>query len=167
MINEEILGGLRAALEKGQTLRAAMMSFYNAGYKKEEIEEAARSLIDIKREAQKLQQMPEPEAKGKIKTSQLLRKKRVPMPKPGVQPQTPQQIPLAQRQLQQAPAAQITQPAKTMVVQKVSGYGEKKKLNTKIIILSIVLALLLGGLIILFLFKDIVIDFFSKINLFD
>ena len=42
MVNEEILGGIEAALLRGQSLRQAMISFYNAGYKKEEIEEAAK-----------------------------------------------------------------------------------------------------------------------------
>lgn len=44
MIDEEILGGLRAAISRGESLEKAMMSFYNSGYKKEKIEEAARSL---------------------------------------------------------------------------------------------------------------------------
>jgi len=34
LTNQEILGGLRTALERGQTLKQAMMSFYQAGYKK-------------------------------------------------------------------------------------------------------------------------------------
>ena len=41
MVNEEILGGLKLALAKGESLEQAMNSFYNANYKKEEIEEAA------------------------------------------------------------------------------------------------------------------------------
>ena len=44
MVREDILGGLRNALARGQPLKQAMMSFYNAGYLKEEIEEAARAL---------------------------------------------------------------------------------------------------------------------------
>jgi len=44
MSNEFILEGLKNALNKGQSLKDAMMSFYNAGYKKEEIEKAARQL---------------------------------------------------------------------------------------------------------------------------
>ena len=44
MVNEEILGGLKSSVAKGESLRKAMISFYNAGYKKEEIEEAARAL---------------------------------------------------------------------------------------------------------------------------
>ena len=42
MVNSEILGGLRAALNRGESLEKIMVSFYNAGYRKEEIEEAAR-----------------------------------------------------------------------------------------------------------------------------
>lgn len=42
MPNQEILGGLRAAFKRGESLEKIMISFYNAGYKKEEIEEAAK-----------------------------------------------------------------------------------------------------------------------------
>ncbi|MEK6824125.1 MAG: hypothetical protein AABY06_03760 [Nanoarchaeota archaeon] len=42
MVNEEILGGLRHALNRGESLEKAMISFYNAGYRKDEIEETAR-----------------------------------------------------------------------------------------------------------------------------
>ena len=44
MVREDILGGLRVALSKGHSLQNAMQSFYNSGYKKEDIEEAARYL---------------------------------------------------------------------------------------------------------------------------
>jgi len=44
MVNEQIVEGLRLALSRGYTLEQAMMSFFNAGYKKEDIEEAARAL---------------------------------------------------------------------------------------------------------------------------
>jgi hypothetical protein len=43
-MNNEILQGLKIAVQRGQSLRDAMMSFYNAGYKKQEIEEAARHI---------------------------------------------------------------------------------------------------------------------------
>jgi|SRR3989344_998479 len=42
MVNSEILSGLKYAISKGESLEKAMLSFYNAGYRKEEIEEAAR-----------------------------------------------------------------------------------------------------------------------------
>ena len=44
MVKEEILEGLKYALAKGEPLPQAMMSFYNAGYLKKDIEEAARVL---------------------------------------------------------------------------------------------------------------------------
>ncbi|MEK6824122.1 MAG: hypothetical protein AABY06_03745 [Nanoarchaeota archaeon] len=42
MVNEEILGGLRHALNRGESLEKAMISFYNAGYRKDEIEEVVK-----------------------------------------------------------------------------------------------------------------------------
>ena len=54
MIRQDILGGLKLAMSKGESLKQAMMSFYNAGYKKNEIEDAARALSQIPR-AQKIQ----------------------------------------------------------------------------------------------------------------
>lgn len=44
MVNQEIFSGLASALYRGESLQRAMMTFFNAGYKKEEIEEAARTL---------------------------------------------------------------------------------------------------------------------------
>ena len=44
MARGDIVGGLKTALSRGESLQKAMQSFYNAGYKKEEIEEAAREL---------------------------------------------------------------------------------------------------------------------------
>ena len=43
-MENEIFEGLKNAISRGNTLQQAMMSFYNAGYKKEDIEEAARAL---------------------------------------------------------------------------------------------------------------------------
>jgi hypothetical protein len=45
MVNEEIVGGIKNALERGDSLRDAMMSFFNAGYDRKEIEEAAAVLL--------------------------------------------------------------------------------------------------------------------------
>ena len=42
MVKEDILGGIINAVSRGSSLKDAMQSFYNAGYPKEEIEEAAR-----------------------------------------------------------------------------------------------------------------------------
>ena len=53
MVKEEIVEGLRLAVSKREPLEKAMASFYNAGYSKEDIEEAARIL-----QAQQFQQSP-------------------------------------------------------------------------------------------------------------
>jgi len=44
MPKEKILEGLKYAIARGESLPKAMMSFYNAGYLKQDIEEAARAL---------------------------------------------------------------------------------------------------------------------------
>lgn len=43
-INEEIVGGLISALSRGELLEKAMMTFYNAGYEKKEIEDSAKEV---------------------------------------------------------------------------------------------------------------------------
>lgn len=43
-VNSEVFGGLVSALSRGETLHGAMLSLFNAGYKKSEIEDAARVL---------------------------------------------------------------------------------------------------------------------------
>lgn len=45
-LNEEIIGGLMSALARGQALERAMMTFYNAGYEKEEIEDCAKEVYN-------------------------------------------------------------------------------------------------------------------------
>jgi F0F1-type ATP synthase assembly protein I len=45
MVNESILGGLRIAIVHNSSLKDAMQSFYNAGYDKNEIEEAAQIIF--------------------------------------------------------------------------------------------------------------------------
>ncbi len=42
--NEFIFNGLKQAIEKGESLESAMLSFYNAGYNKIDIEDSARAL---------------------------------------------------------------------------------------------------------------------------
>ena len=44
MVNGEILGALRSSLLRGESLKKAMMTLYNAGYKREEISEAAKAI---------------------------------------------------------------------------------------------------------------------------
>ena len=42
-MREDIFEGIKLAVSRGESLQSAMQGFYNSGYKKEEIEEAARA----------------------------------------------------------------------------------------------------------------------------
>ncbi len=143
MVREDILGGLRVALSKGHSLQNAMQSFYNSGYKKEDIEEAARYLQSHNFEN------PQAETQQPIKpTHQYTKYEETAV---GAQP-----IPLStQPKLSQQSGAQQTQ-------QQIP----KKKTNAKkifwITILTIILLVLIGGLISIFLFKDIIMGWFGK-----
>jgi len=55
MVRNDILSGIKASVLKGETLQQAMMSFYNAGYQKQDIEDAARAL---QQENQKILEPP-------------------------------------------------------------------------------------------------------------
>jgi len=62
MVNEEILGGLRNALERGYSFEMAVRSFINAGYNPNDVREAADYL------SQGVMSMVHPEAKPAIQT---------------------------------------------------------------------------------------------------
>ena len=47
-MNQTLIQGLKRATEKGESLQQAMMSFFNAGYSKQQIEGAAQELRKIK-----------------------------------------------------------------------------------------------------------------------
>jgi adenosylmethionine-8-amino-7-oxononanoate aminotransferase len=47
MAKEEIVNGIKVALDKGQSLRDAMISFFNSGYKREDINDAAREVLSL------------------------------------------------------------------------------------------------------------------------
>ncbi len=147
-MNEEILGGLKSALERGESMKKAMMTFFNSGYKKEEIEEAARALSESK-----------PVVETKPQVPVMPEKKQVPSPKtsPETPPkQTPQKVSSYGKQI---PVNQPPKPA-----QKVSTYDTTKDAKGKkiIFILFFLLAFLVVLLILIFLFKQQLIDFFSR-----
>jgi hypothetical protein len=144
-MNEEILGGLKSALERGESMKKAMMTFFNSGYKKEEIEEAARALSEVAETKPQVPVVPE--------------KKQVPPPK--TPPQTyPKQTP--QKVSSYGEKIPVNQPPKP--AQKVSTYDTTKDAKGKkiIFILFFLLAFLVVLLILIFLFKQQLIDFFSR-----
>jgi len=193
MVNEEILGALQAALTRGESLKKAMMTLYNAGYKKEDISEAAHSAQAVTPVTQPQTPVAQP-AKKSIKglfkktinpaqQQTLQQAQQIPQQSPPVdmtlappkeltkaeqplqspQQQIPQQVPQ-----QQIPSQQPTQPQQPgQAPQRVSGYGQPPKPagKTIIILLGFLLLLLIGILVAIFLFKDELINFFN--NLFD
>lgn len=159
-INQEILGGLKTSIERGGTLKEAMMSFYRAGYDKLEIEKAAKAYVEIG-----AQQMPEvPEQKNKKGIVPKEEVKKIDTPKPNEEKQT---IP-EQEKKEIKPSGKPIEGSKikkAQVVQKVSKYGDAKPPAGKIItfILITTLILLLGVLVAVVLFKEELVVFFNNL----
>ncbi len=137
MVNHELIEGIRIALSRGYTLEQAMMSFYNAGYPKQEIEEAARVLM-----YHPSQPLSHPE---KTIPEEMKRPVKV---LPSAKPQIIER--LAEKPVEK---------------QKISTYEEKTEAKGKfvtvllIVILFIILAMLAG----IFIFKKELIDFFTNL----
>jgi hypothetical protein len=144
MTNPDLVGGLKSALERGESLKKGMLSLFNSGYKREEIEEAARNLdstpkgIVQPRNATPINPLPQ--------TPAVPEKKEEKKAKP--EPVKVQPYP----QLQVAPQ-----------VQKVSYYPTAPPNDKAIItILTVILVFLLSTLITIFIFKNELINFFSN-----
>lgn len=173
MVKVDILGGLREALTRGGSLKEAMISFYNAGYSKEEIEEAARALqmqgpVDVIK-------APE-QKKSKSKST---RKKQEPEPIQRVSsygPTTAQRaeslkhikegIDTAIGELEKIefPNGRPSGSTQKLPVQNISGYVPKPKSKSKIAValLIIFLILLLGVIASLFIFKDQLVEIINS-----
>jgi len=182
-MNEEIVGGLKSAIDRGESLKKAMMTFYNAGYKKEQIEEAAQFLSQnpTASPVQILQPSVSAE-KPKQKMFGKIFQQKTPEPKSTLPLQVPANkitsSPIPQAvipDISKAPKS-VSQPAQiisnygeqqispvqTATVQKVSNYGnEDIKDRVAIIILVVVLIFLVGILASVFLFKQEITNFLS------
>ncbi len=192
MVNEAILGALKSALARGESLKKAMMTVYNAGYKREEISEAARSINEEgpSPQAQPIQQAaaipqqpataqtlaPAKKLSRKEKKSKKAKESAKSTQKPQTiqQPQALQQVQPSTKQLQGTPQQvqqpqtpqQVQQPIPGQgVVQKVSGYGQPPttKSKTMIILLGFILLFLIGILVTIFLFKEELLNFFNNL----
>lgn len=139
-MENELVEGIRQAMKKGETLQQAMMSFFNAGYNREEIQNAARQ-IQMEMNSQNFSQTQN------ISSQQN-----------------------SQKSVQQL-SKSSTKENQSQVKQSVSSYEEPKKkskfmefLTNKItiIILSIILLILIGGLISMLIFREPILDFFAK-----
>lgn len=157
--DQEILGGIKAAVERGSTLKQAMMTFYQAGYDKGEIEDAARAYMNQQRNQDtelnpaKIVQTPEKE-KSEEKTNDKI------PPKNPMQNQVP---------ANPIPGGLGSSTQKGPMQQKASAYDLPKKKevnppknNALTFILIFVLLFLFGVLAAVYLFKDELIQFVNS-----
>jgi hypothetical protein len=163
MTNEEILGGLKSAINRGESLKRAMMTFYNAGYKKEEIEEAARVLNERPVETQTQVAVVKPKQNFfgnlfKKKPEQKIVPKEILIPAAPVEPiskPSPQVVSSYGEKPEQKP------------VQKISSYEKTEPASSKdkilIAVLITILIILFAILAGIFLFKQQIINFFSNL----
>ena len=175
MVNEEILGGLKLAVSKGESLKQAMMSFYNAGYKKEEIEGAARAL-----QGQKIENEPiQPVQQAKLKKQKPVQK--VPQSAKTIQRvsnygQEPHSKKIREGlrgAIKQLEKIDVTLKTKPKVIKqklikpprRISTYEKKPKSKGKLItfLLIFFLLFLLGALVAIFFFKQEILEFLNNL----
>ncbi|HTY44289.1 MAG TPA: hypothetical protein VMC80_03530 [Patescibacteria group bacterium] len=175
MVNYEIVYGIKAGLERGQSLRSAMISFFNAGYSKEEIEEAARTLMEVGTNPNAEPMQVTPSVSNQVQQqktqTQAAAKPIVPQkviaPPPYIAPAVPMQKIIAPiippKEKVQPKIQKQKEEIKIKPVQKISDYGAKKRKKSPVIILLIILLIIFGGLLIsIFVFKQQLIDWLSS-----
>ena len=175
MVKVDILGGLREALTRGESLKQAMISFYNAGYKKQEIEGAARALQMQPTVQVQTVTTPQTQPKGAQKKAE---KPKAIQRVSSYGPVTPQKtkslkkiregIDTAIGELERIEFPNGSPSNKQPPSQNISEYGEKTKTKSKITIalLMIFLILLLGIIISLFIFKEQILEILNNSEFF-
>lgn len=181
MIKEDLVGGLKIALSKGQSLQDAMQSFYNAGYPREQIEAAARTLKDEQTQIQPFQPAQTPsQIKPLLQAKPFI--KPIPQNKPTQAEEAPPTAPEqpAQQKLSQSQATQQTQlaqppkqtynlpvytpPPQFAMKQVVSNYDQakEKRIDFIGILLVSILVVLLGILAGVFFYRDQLVEFLNQ-----
>ena len=162
MVKEEIVEGLRAALNKGQSIKRAMMSFYNAGFNKQDIEEAAKALAAGINQQQKVgsgiqQATQTSQAQAQVQNQPQPAIARVQPPIQTTMPALISQPVQPARQFRQLPKASFRN------VQMISDYTQKPRPVSVVItiLLTTLLFFLMGVLATVLLFKDELVQFFS------
>ena len=168
--NDDIVGGLKAAIERGEELKEAMMTFYNAGYSKKEIEEAARVYVTEKKQRQEGMSA----TKSKYDSKKDQKEKEKPLEK------GKKVLPIKEEKLEIKENSKIVSKTVQKPVEKkeeknlkgqeqiASKYGDKLKpkkhkiepITVILVLLLIFLVLILGSV---FLFKEELITFFNNL----
>jgi hypothetical protein len=163
--NDDILGGLKAAIERGEALKDAMMSFYNAGYAKEDIEEAARRYI---------MESTEEDLISSTKKENLFKaeqEKKQEAKKPATEEisfvQSKEKENIISKKINPEPSRGFFGLFKSKKPTKISDYGlepqkKKKKFEKMTVMLVSLLLFLILILGVVLLFKQELIDLFNK-----
>lgn len=190
MVNQEIFGGLISALSRGESLHKAMFSLFNAGYKKEDIEEAAlllksntlgapsRNLSVLKQVAKKPEMKTGQKIAVKISEEKKSPEKKEEKTKQvaskyGEQPEEFKKIideAIKNLTEMKSPVEVVKSDSEfkpPIIIQRVSEYGMPRRRVSKfaIVILFFLLVLLLGSLAALFIFKDKLIEIFNNFGI--
>lgn len=149
MINQMIVEGIRNGIKRGQSLRQAMISFYNAGYSRQDIEDSARTLQSQLQSVQ-ISQTKTPSTN---QTPQLLK--------------TPVQnisSYISQNSLQQNSPALSQKPIQRQSISSYT-YSKESFFESKglVIFLLFILILCLGGLVAVLFFKQELVNFFNNL----
>ena len=146
VVNKDIVEGLRNALSRGYSLEKAMKSFYNAGYKKEEVEDAARVLHE--HPSHPMSHPGKPLSKD--------------VKKPVTKPLSDESHPAPQTKPPEVKSQKsVTKPQKQLI----SKYEEKTKPKGKLTIILLLAALFVLLLVMIgaILFRKELINFFSNL----
>jgi len=185
MADKELVEGLRTALSKGESLEQAMYTFFNAGYEKSKVEEAARALVYQGQAEPMPQRQPEEMPQRPVSPQPRLKPKPQPIVKPSPMPLLPQKV---EPQLRPAPVIPKPMPSpepspekplpepyvpkkpseeiiKEPLKQIVSGYEKQKapKKKLAVILLIVFLIVLLSGLASVFIFRAELIEIFNNL----
>lgn len=160
MVRQEIVEGLKTALHKGESLKEAMMSFYNAGYSKKDIEEAARNLhsqTDIIPKEHQVQHASPDKEKPKKSFKPL------PPPPSLIKIRERSDIPLEEK----SPKPSFPPSSKHLIEETsaVSNYDANKPKSHKLLIITLILVgvIILGFVSGFFLFKEQLSGFFNNL----
>jgi hypothetical protein len=183
MVNEEIVGGIKNALERGNSLRDAMMSFFNAGYDRKEIEDAAATLLNyqpvktetavpvpIVKNIETKKEIPVSKASQKVSSygentilTPMITSQYNLNSQQQIQQTTsnfiPKELPKAINVIPITNSTKIEMPAQ----EKVSSSGMTSQGKVIVAILVGLLIFLVGLLVTIFLFRQQLIDFISSL----
>jgi hypothetical protein len=161
-MNQDLFGALKTAVERGTSVEKAVQSFLNAGYKEQEVREAAQALtsgaIALTQEPKKIPQNRPPQVQAKGKLS-LFNKSTLPKASQELQAQTQVVSPM--------PGAQIQGMQQTQGQPQLTKNSTKSVSKTTSIMLILLAVFLVVALILTIVFSDQIAGLFSFLGLVD